>query len=352
MDSTQKYDYIPLKRPTPITEQDWPEGTLPLVHTRTMTFMHENYIRECIEGILKQKTTFPVQVLIHDDASSDKTVDIIQEYEQKYPQLIKVFYQKENSHSKPDKNERRAEFWSWRIGKYETICEGDDYWIDPLKLQKQIEFMEAHPEYGVTATSAYMLIDKTGKIKQLPLFDAEYRFEDFVLGNRISNLTSCIRMELLWQYLAEIKPENRAWKSGDYPMWLYLSKVSIIKHLPFRSAVYRVLEESASHSKDKKRLLDFNRYHHSMRKFYLDYFQASDELYRKVDIISYRESSTLAIITKNFPLCKEIYDTYIANGYNVLAQLFKIKRKFPKIIRYLDILEKVLIKVGIIKLPN
>ncbi len=351
MNSNQKYDYVPLKRPIPITEQHWPKGTLPLVHTRTMTFMHEKYIRECIEGILMQKTTFPVQMLIHDDASSDKTVDIIREYEQKFPQLIKVLYQKENSHSKPDKNERRSEFWSWRIGKYETICEGDDYWIDPLKLQEQVEFMESHPEYGVTGTSAYMLIDKTGKVKPLPVIETEYRFEDLILGNRISNLTSCIRMDLIRQYIDEIKPEKRGWKSGDYPMWLYLSKVSTIKCLPFRSAVYRVLEESASHSRDNKKLLDFSRYHHSLRKFYLNYFQGSDKLYHKADLISYRESSTLAIIAKDYPLCDEIYNFYISNGYKGLARFFKLKKRFPKIIRYLDLLERLLIKTGIIKLP-
>jgi len=126
MTEENKYIFTPLPEPIPITEQNWPDGILPLVHTRTMTFNHENYIRDCIEGILMQKTTFPVQVLIHDDASTDKTADIVKEYELKYPRLIKAYYQKENSYTKPDKLERRKEFESWRIGKYEAICEGDD----------------------------------------------------------------------------------------------------------------------------------------------------------------------------------------------------------------------------------
>lgn len=147
MGEKEKYSYTPLKEPVVITEQKWPEGTMPLVHTRTMTYMHEKFIRDCIEGILMQKTTFPVQVLIHDDASTDKTAEIVREYEQKYPCLIKAFYQKENSFTRNNKLELRTEFDSWRIGKYEAMCEGDDYWTDPLKLQKQVDFLEANKEY-------------------------------------------------------------------------------------------------------------------------------------------------------------------------------------------------------------
>jgi glycosyltransferase involved in cell wall biosynthesis len=145
----ENYKYTPLIEPIPIIEQVWPEGTIPLVHTRTMTYNHENFIRDCIEGILIQKTTFPVQVLIHDDASCDKTASIIKEYELKYPHLIKVFYQEENSYSSPDKIKKREMFNSWRIGKYEALCEGDDYWINPLKLQKQVELLEHNPQCSI-----------------------------------------------------------------------------------------------------------------------------------------------------------------------------------------------------------
>jgi glycosyltransferase involved in cell wall biosynthesis len=161
MEEPKKYSYTPLPEPIPITKQEWPEGTIPIVHTRTMTFNHENYIRDCIEGILMQKTTFPVQVLIHDDASTDKTAEIVREYEMKYPKLIKAYYQKINSYSQKDKSEKmrlREPFYSWRIGKYEAMCEGDDYWTDSLKLQKQVDFLEANPEYNL-CVSGYKKYD-------------------------------------------------------------------------------------------------------------------------------------------------------------------------------------------------
>ncbi len=112
----------------------------PLVSISCITYNHEKFISDAIEGFLMQKTTFPVEILIHDDASTDKTPHIISKYEKKYPEIIKPIYQKENQYSKGIKpgliNRKRA------LGKYIALCEGDDYWTDPYKLQKQTEFLE------------------------------------------------------------------------------------------------------------------------------------------------------------------------------------------------------------------
>lgn len=114
----------------------------PLVSICCITYNHENYIRNAIEGFLIQKTDFPFEIIIHDDASTDSTANIIKEYEKKFPDLIKPIYQIENQHSKGRKATPIA-FKAAR-GKYIALCEGDDYWIDPLKLQKQITEMKNH----------------------------------------------------------------------------------------------------------------------------------------------------------------------------------------------------------------
>jgi len=154
MNKDNNFSYTPLPEPIPITEQHWPEGTLPLVTTRTITYMHEPFIRECIEGILMQKTTFPVEVVIHDDASTDKTADIVREYQAKHPNLIQAIYQKENQFSKPGKGTMREDINKLVRGKYIALCEGDDYWTDPLKLQKQVEFLEGNQVYSACFTNA------------------------------------------------------------------------------------------------------------------------------------------------------------------------------------------------------
>lgn len=139
-----QYPYTPLEKPMRITEQDWPEGTVPLVTIRCITYNHVNFIRDAIEGFLIQETTLPVEILIHDDASTDGTTDIVREYEAKYPQLIKAICQTENQYSQGIKP---GQFLRPLIrGKYIALCEGDDYWTDPKKLQIQASYLEAHPE--------------------------------------------------------------------------------------------------------------------------------------------------------------------------------------------------------------
>lgn len=123
-------------------------------------YNHERYIAQCLDGFVMQKTNFVFEILVHDDASTDKTADIIRTYEKKYPHLIKPIYQTENQYSKGG----FAQFQFPRAkGKYIAFCEGDDYWTDPLKLQKQYDVMEAHPEIDMCAHAAVAIDDRSGK---------------------------------------------------------------------------------------------------------------------------------------------------------------------------------------------
>ena len=116
-----------------------------MVSINCIAYNQERYISDAIEGFLRQQTDFGYEILIHDDASTDRTAGIIEDYTRRYPDLIKPLYQTENQYSKGIKvgtafNLPRAK------GKYVAFCEGDDYWTDPEKLQKQVDYMESHPE--------------------------------------------------------------------------------------------------------------------------------------------------------------------------------------------------------------
>ncbi|MDD2494720.1 MAG: glycosyltransferase, partial [Tissierellia bacterium] len=303
----------------------------PIVSICCITYNQEKFIRDTIEGFLKQKTTFPIEILIHDDASTDKTAHIIREYEKKYPDIVKPIYQNDNKYSKGIPISFTYNFPRVK-GKYIALCEGDDYWIDPLKLQKQVNFLEENEDYGLVGTSNKIYIEKKDIYIIHKLKEAEYSFEDFVIANRITTLTSCFRTDLLKEYLKEIKPQQKGWYSGDYPMWMYMSKKKKVKIFPDITAVYRKREESASNTNDIQKKLFIDKYRHSIRRFYIDFFNCPLELKRKVDIRSYREAEINAIKAKDFEYCREILNTYELNGYSGLAFFLKIYMKFPSLI--------------------
>jgi len=139
-----------------------------LLVVRCTTYNHEKYIRQCLEGIVMQKTNFRFKVIVHDDASTDKTPSIVQEYADKYPNLIVPIFEKENLFSKRDGSIRRILDDYILQSKYFAYCEGDDYWVDPDKLQKQVDYLEQHPDVVCSCTRYNILSQNTGKIVSQP----------------------------------------------------------------------------------------------------------------------------------------------------------------------------------------
>lgn len=142
-----------------------------------ITYNHEKYLRECLEGILIQKVNFEYEILIHDDASTDNTPSIINEYAKKFPNIIRPILQQENQYSKGISPLRQILFPIVK-GKYIAICEGDDYWTDPLKLQKQVDFLENHQEYSLCCHMVTRINAVTGK-----MLDSQFIKNDMPLSN-------------------------------------------------------------------------------------------------------------------------------------------------------------------------
>lgn len=127
-----------------------------------LTYNHSPYIGQCIEGFLMQKCNFNFEVLIHDDASTDGTSEIIQKYQEKFPKIIKPIVQTENQWSNGKRLNIRFNFPRAQ-GKYIALCEGDDYWTDPLKLQRQVDFLENNPEYSLVCGGFKSINTVTGE---------------------------------------------------------------------------------------------------------------------------------------------------------------------------------------------
>lgn len=126
----------------------------PMVTVRCTAYNHGKYIAQALDSFLLQETTFPFEIVIHDDASTDNTVNIIRTYQNKYPDIVKPIYETENQYSKKDGSLRKILDQATH-GKYVALCEGDDYWCDCNKLQLQWEFMEAHPECSMCVHNSY-----------------------------------------------------------------------------------------------------------------------------------------------------------------------------------------------------
>lgn len=124
-----------------------------LVTIKCLVYNHEPYLRKCLDGFVMQQTTFPFEAIVHDDASTDNSAEIIREYAEKYPDIIKPILETENQYSKEDGSLSRIMREAAR-GKYIALCEGDDYWTDPHKLQMQVSFLESNPDYTMCCHGA------------------------------------------------------------------------------------------------------------------------------------------------------------------------------------------------------
>jgi len=139
----------------------WPKNKPPRISVCCTTFNQVDYVTDCIEGFLIQKTDDPFEILIHDDASTDGTSEIIKTYQRNYPNILHAIFQEENQYSKGVKVARDT-IWSEAKGEYIALCEGDDYWIDDKKLQKQMNAMVENGDIDLSFHD-YIELDPSGK---------------------------------------------------------------------------------------------------------------------------------------------------------------------------------------------
>lgn len=205
----------------------------PIVSVKCLAFNQEEFIAQTLEGFLIQETNFPFEVVVHDDASTDKTAEIIREYEVKFPQIIKAVYETENQYSKYNNSIDRIVVPLLR-GKFIAMCEGDDYWTDPHKLQRQVDFLEAHPEYSLSTENGTVLFTETGECR---LFSAEPErdiSQDELLIQRRFPTASILYPA---KYLEEVHqiPGRRV----DTVIWAFLASKGKVHYNPTISSVYR-----------------------------------------------------------------------------------------------------------------
>ena len=295
----------------------------PLVSVCTLAYNHAPYIRECLEGILMQKTNFAFELIIHDDASTDGTADIIREYEAKYPDIVKPIYQTENQYCKRI-GISRTYIYPRVKGKYIALCEGDDYWIDPYKLQKQVDFLEKNDEYALCFTAIKVLnFDKTLKDDYIFSKDFTPTIDDIIVKNCIPTLTTLFRTDYIFRYYDEVNPVKQRWRMGDYPLWIWMSLNSKIKYLSDITSVYRCVQGSLSHCKDVEKQITFFLNTIDIRKFFKERYNISEKSYLKGVAFAYKQCRTLAMDNDMWNIIKE--DMQVMKRLNKWDKYIKLK---------------------------
>lgn len=244
-----------------------------MVSVFCISFNQAKYIEQCLDSLVVQKTNFRYEIIVHDDCSTDGTIEIIEDFQKKYPELIKPILQTENQYSKGIRTIMATFMIPKASGKYIAICEGDDYWADEYKLQKQVDFLEKHSDYGLIYGKVrpfYQELSKFGKEIGKKVINVKQLIKK---GNVIPTCSVLFRKELYVRYINEIKPAEKGWLMGDYPMNLWFMCNSKIKFFPQVMGVYRILNKSASHSDNLDFLIRFSQSTNDILMFFKEQYK-------------------------------------------------------------------------------
>ena len=255
-----------------------------------LVYNHEKYLRKCLDGFVTQKTDFKFEVLIHDDASTDNSADIIREYEAKYPDIIKPIYQTENQYSKKLPGGITGNFQIPRAkGKYIAFCEGDDYWCDEYKLQKQFDVMEANPECHFCAHKVCAIKENGESLNQYyPKFALDtgaIKTERFmeILGIAYSFQTSShfVRMTDMKEYINNPPEFVKAADVGDVPLMLYFGLLGDVYYIDEIMSCYRKSSVGSWSSRMKSDSKKWLAHCNSMVKMYDAFNELTSYKYEK-----------------------------------------------------------------------
>ncbi|WP_333913753.1 glycosyltransferase [Vibrio coralliirubri] len=239
----------------------WDDSGIVKLSIVCTTFNHEEYIEQAILGFLSQITSYRFEVIIHDDASDDNTVNIIERYKKSHPNLIRVLKQDENQYSK---GYFRPFLYSsdYAVGEYIAFCEGDDFWLDPYKIDKQVSHLDKYPNFILSHSNACSLSQSnviTHNINGKYNYDKNFDLFNSILSHSyiIRTASVVVRTELLKSAFKNNMLFQTDIKLGDLIIWLDLSDKGGFFYHDEEMVCYRVLLESASHSSNVIKKLSF-----------------------------------------------------------------------------------------------
>ena len=292
---------------------------VPLVAIHCITYNHEPYIRDCLEGFVMQKTNFKFVAIVHDDASTDGTTSIIREYAEKYPEIIKPIFEDENQYSKKSGAITRImnEAIDATGAKYVAMCEGDDYWIDPYKLQKQVDFMEENEEIGICYTDYNRLVEPHKDfVESLYEKCKSYRattYEQFLLKpGYLAPMTWLYRINLM-----EHINKSKIYSDGTYAYMLEFMYNSKVAYIPEVTAVYRAHEGSASQPRNVGTLYKYVKGVFDIQVYFMQKYPCEPSLKEKILMRGYLDVLPVAVKAKRNDFIEEARNYINSKSINI-----------------------------------
>lgn len=301
----------------------------PFVFVRCMTFNHEAYIKDALNGFVMQQTNFPFVVAIVDDASTDNNARVIREYLQRVCDsdsikstieeygkvidatpldnpncLLHVVLLNENHYLKKTKRPYYAQYED--AAQYVAMCEGDDYWTDPLKLQKQVDFLEANPEYGLCYTDYNRLEDATHTLTE-SMFEKQNQYRPIFYEQHLLKPGYLAPMTWLYRHeLMTLIAKANVHTDGTYAYMLEFLYNSKVAYIPQVTAVYRSHAGSASFSSDDKTFFRYTIGVFRTQIHYTQEYSCTDELKNKVLMRGYLSNLPIAIMAEQEDFVHEV----------------------------------------------
>lgn len=227
-----------------------------LVAIHCLVYNHEPYLRDCFEGFVMQKTNFRFVAIVHEDCSTDHSADILREYEAKYPDIFRPIYETENQWHKTDGSLGRIMNAAIDAtgAKYIAMCEGDDYWIDPYKLQKQVDILEADEslmacctDCSVVDNHSVVLKERRGGVVKDDI-PGRYNLRDFFRDNHQYPTLSVVYRNT---HTEEVRAKHRHTENaflGDWTLWICLLIYGDMYYLNEVTCAYRINPTSVTHT--------------------------------------------------------------------------------------------------------
>lgn len=287
-----------------------PDNCTPMVTIVVVTYNQEQFIEQTLLSLVNQKTRFKYEILVGDDFSSDGTRIILTNFEKKFQGLIRVNFNKENLGIVGNwiSTIRQAK------SKYIAFCEGDDFWIDDFKLQKQVDFLESNTNYGMVCTDYNKYFEKNKSIKEncfnVKKYLKEVRFKDYVYDRgSIATATVLLKKELFDQYEKEI-PENLRieWKMPDSPFWLFILNKTRVGVLPDSTACYRIREVSGCRMSDELSQFWFVFNGYEIPLYIVKHFSLDNSIKRKLLLVRVNYAMEFAFKQDSIELFNEVLD--------------------------------------------